>query len=197
MLRLRSLTFVLTALCAVSLTQAAELTENTLDAKKVTAQSKPITLLGQGVEVGDKAPDFKVVDEQFTPITLENYQGKAVLISVVPSLDTGVCSIQTKHFNEKVADKFPQIAMLTISADLPFAQKRFCKAENIDKVITLSDSVWRDFGQNYGLIIKDMGLLTRAVFVLDAKHNIIYKQLVADLSTEPDYASVIGQLEKL
>lgn len=197
MLRLRYLTFVLTALCAVSLTQAAELTENTLDAKKVTAQSKPITLLGQGVEVGDKAPDFKVVDEQFTPITLESYQGKAVLISVVPSLDTGVCSIQTKHFNEKVADKFPQIAMLTISADLPFAQKRFCKAENIDKVITLSDSVWRDFGQNYGLIIKDMGLLTRAVFVLDAKHNIIYKQLVADLSTEPDYASVIGQLEKL
>lgn len=192
---LRSLTFALFAFCTS--TYATSIAENTLDASKVSAQSKPITLLGQGVKVGDKAPSFKVVDDKFTPITLDDYQGKAVLISVVPSLDTGVCSIQTKHFNEKVAEKFPQVAMLTISADLPFAQKRFCKAENIDKVITLSDSVWRDFGQNYGLIIKDMGLLTRAVFVLDAKHNIVYKQLVADLSTEPDYTPVVNQLEKL
>jgi len=192
---LRSLTFALCAFCTS--TYASSIPENTLDASKVSAQSKPITLLGQGVKVGDKAPSFKVVDDKFTPITLDDYQGKAVLISVVPSLDTGVCSIQTKHFNEKVAERFPQIAMLTISADLPFAQKRFCKAENIDKVTTLSDSVWRDFGQNYGLIIKDMGLLTRAVFVLDANHNIVYKQLVADLSTEPDYAPVVNQLEKL
>lgn len=192
---LRSLTFALFTFCTS--TYATSIAENTLDASKVSAQSKPITLLGQGVKVGDKAPSFKVVDDKFTPITLDDYQGKAVLISVVPSLDTGVCSIQTKHFNEKVAEKFPQVAMLTISADLPFAQKRFCKAENIDKVITLSDSVWRDFGQNYGLIIKDMGLLTRAVFVLDAKHNIVYKQLVADLSTEPDYTPVVNQLEKL
>ena len=193
---LRSLTFALCAFCTTS-TYASSIPENTLDAAKVSAQSKPITLLGQGVKVGDKAPAFKVVNDKFTPITLDDYQGKAVLISVVPSLDTGVCSIQTKHFNEKVAERFPQIAMLTISADLPFAQKRFCKAENIDKVTTLSDSVWRDFGQNYGLIIKDMGLLTRAVFVLDANHNIVYKQLVADLSTEPDYAPVVSQLEKL
>ncbi len=149
------------------------------------------------ISVGDSAPNFKVVDDNFIPVTLEDYKGQAVLISVVPSLDTGICSLQTKHFNEKVASQFPAVAMLTISADLPFAQKRFCKAENIDKITTLSDSVWRDFGQKYGLIIKDMGLLTRTVFILDESHNIIYKQLVSSLSTEPEYNSVIEKLKTL
>lgn len=192
---LRPLIFALSAVCMFS--YAGDLSENSLDAGKVSAQSKPVTLLGQGVEVGQKAPNFKVVDGSFTPVTLDNYQGQAVLLSVVPSLDTGVCSIQTKHFNEKVASEYPSVAMLTLSADLPFAQKRFCKAENIDKVVTLSDSVWRDFGKNYGLIIKDMGLLTRAVFVLDKEHNIVYKQLVDNLSKEPDYDSAIAALKKL
>ncbi len=192
---LRPLIFALGAICTFS--YAGDLSENSLDAGKVSAQSKPVTLLGQGVEVGQKAPNFKVVDGSFTPVTLDNYQGQAVLLSVVPSLDTGVCSIQTKHFNEKVATEYPSVAMLTLSADLPFAQKRFCKAENIDKVVTLSDSVWRDFGKNYGLIIKDMGLLTRAVFVLDKEHNIVYKQLVDNLSKEPDYDGAIAALKKL
>ncbi|ADT68742.1 Putative periplasmic thiol peroxidase [Pseudoalteromonas issachenkonii] len=191
----RSLAFALSLFCCTSF--ASELPENTLDAGKVTAQGKPVTLLGQGLKVGADAPNFKVVDDSFTAITLENYQGQAVLISVVPSLDTGICSLQTKHFNEKVAQQFPGVAMLTISADLPFAQKRFCKAENIDKVTTLSDSVWRDFGQKYGLIIKDMGLLTRAVFILDKSHKVIYKQLVSSLSTEPEYDSVIEKLKTL
>lgn len=191
----RSLAFALSLFCCTSF--ASELPENTLDTGKVTAQGKPVTLLGQGLKVGADAPNFKVVDDSFTAITLENYQGQAVLISVVPSLDTGICSLQTKHFNEKVAQQFPGVAMLTISADLPFAQKRFCKAENIDKVTTLSDSVWRDFGQKYGLIIKDMGLLTRAVFILDKSHKVIYKQLVSSLSTEPEYDSVIEKLKTL
>ncbi|MEL7479824.1 MULTISPECIES: thiol peroxidase [Pseudoalteromonas] len=192
---LRPLIFALGAVCTFS--YAGDLSENSLDAGKVSAQSKPVTLLGQGVEVGQNAPNFKVVDGSFTPVTLDNYQGQAVLLSVVPSLDTGVCSIQTKHFNEKVASEYPSVAMLTLSADLPFAQKRFCKAENIDKVVTLSDSVWHDFGKNYGLIIKDMGLLTRAVFVLDKEHKIVYKQLVDNLSKEPDYDSAIAALKKL
>ena len=192
---LRPLMCALGAVCTFS--YAGDLSENSLDAGKVSAQSKPVTLLGQGVEVGQQAPNFKVVDGNFTPVTLDNYQGQAVLLSVVPSLDTGVCSIQTKHFNEKVASEYPSVAMLTLSADLPFAQKRFCKAENIDKIVTLSDSVWRDFGKNYGLIIKDMGLLTRAVFVLDKEHNIVYKQLVDNLSKEPDYDSAIAALKKL
>ncbi|KTF14883.1 thiol peroxidase [Pseudoalteromonas sp. H105] len=192
---LRLFTFVLCSFYAT--TSAADITQNTLDAGKVTAQSKPVTLLGNGVKVSQQAPNFKVVNDSFAPVTLKDYQGKAILISVVPSLDTGVCSIQTKHFNEKVAEQFPNIAMLTISADLPFAQKRFCKAENIDKITTLSDSVWRDFGQNYGLIIKDMGLLTRAVFILDNEHKIVYKQLVNELSKEPDYTPVIDAMKSL
>ncbi|MEM5508414.1 thiol peroxidase [Pseudoalteromonas sp. AS71] len=192
---LRSLTFALSAFCSVAI--AADYPENTLDIGKVSAQGKPVTLLGKGVSVGDSAPNFKVVDDNFIPVTLEDYKGQAVLISVVPSLDTGICSLQTKHFNEKVASQFPSVVMLTISADLPFAQKRFCKAENIDKITTLSDSVWRDFGQKYGLIIKDMGLLTRTVFILDESHNVIYKQLVSSLSTEPEYNSVIEKLKTL
>ncbi len=175
----------------------AEIAVNTLDSGQVIARDKPVTLLGHGVKVGDAAPDFKVVDEKFTPVTLADYNGKSVLISVVPSLDTGVCSIQTKHFNEQVAANYPNVAMLTISADLPFAQKRFCKAENIDKLQTLSDSVWRNFGEQYGLIIKDMGLLARAVLVLDANHKIIYKELVSNLSKEPDYKAAEKALASL
>jgi thiol peroxidase len=180
-----------------SFTNATPILENKLDAGKVSAQGKPVTLLGKGVSVGDTAPNFNVVDGNFTPVTLDDYKDQAILISVVPSLDTGICSLQTKHFNEKVAAQFPAVVMLTISADLPFAQKRFCKTENIDKITALSDSVWRDFGQKYGLIIKDMGLLTRSVLILDRSHNIIYKQLVSSLSTEPEYNSVLEKLKTL
>jgi thiol peroxidase len=194
----RSLIFALSTLALSSVGHASQYpAENTLDAGKVSAQGKPVTLLGKGVSVGDNAPNFKVVDGGFAPVNLNDYKGQAVLISVVPSLDTGICSLQTKHFNEKVATQFPAIAILTISADLPFAQKRFCNAENIDKVTALSDSVWRDFGQKYGLIIKDMGLLTRAVLILDKSHTVIYKQLVSNLSTEPNYDPVIEKLKTL
>ncbi|TMP27418.1 thiol peroxidase [Pseudoalteromonas rubra] len=176
---------------------ASELQENQVDAGKVSAQGKPVTLLGQGIKVGDSAPDFKVVDSSFVPVTLASYVGKPVLISVVPSLDTGICSLQTKYFNEKVAKEFSEVAMLTISADLPFAQKRFCKSENIDQIDTLSDSVWRDFGAKYGLYIKDMGLLSRAVLVLDKDHKVVYKQLVSNLASEPDYQGAIEALKQL
>ena len=176
---------------------AFDLPENTLDTGKVKAGGKAVVLLGSGVSQGQAAPDFKVADGDFTAVTLADFERRAVLISVVPSLDTGTCSLQTKHFNEQVADKFPDVAMLTISADLPFAQKRFCKAENIDKVKTLSDSVWHSFGENYGLLIKDMGLLSRAIFVLDKDHKVVYKQLVENLSKEPDYDPVVKALEQL
>jgi thiol peroxidase len=189
--------FILSFVLLSSFTFAAEPAENTLDAGKVTAQGKPVTLLGHGVNVGDTAPQFNVVDSSFSPVTLAQYKGQAILISVVPSLDTGICSLQTKHFNEKVADQFPTIVMLTISTDLPFAQNRFCNLESIDKVTALSDSVWRDFGSKFGLIIKDMGLLTRSVFILDTNHKIVYKQLVENLSTEPNYDNVISALKEL
>ena len=189
---------IILALSLASCASAAlEIEENQIDKGKVFAQGKQVTLLGQGLTTEQQAPDFKVVDGQFKAVSLHDFSGKAILISVVPSLDTGVCSLQTKFFNQEVADKYPEIEMLTISADLPFAQKRFCAVEGIDKVKTLSDSVWRDFGQKYGLYIKDMGLLSRAIFVLNKEHKIVYKQLVPNLATEPNYEEAIKHLEQL
>jgi thiol peroxidase len=163
----------------------------------VKANSKFVTLLGTQVDVGQKAPDFKVVNGSFSPVTLSTFEGKNVLISVVPSLDTGVCSLQTKRFNEEVATLPQDLVMLTISNDLPFAQKRFCKTENIDKLIVLSDSVWRDFGTSYGLLIKDMGLLTRAIFIIDSSGMIAYKEIVADISKHPDYDLALSTIKAL
>ncbi len=153
----------------------------------VKAGDKYVTLLGEQVNVGEQAPQFKVVDKNFAPVTLEDFQGQTLLISVVPSLDTGVCSIQTKRFNEEAAKLPKNITILTISNDLPFAQKRFCDTEKVDNLKVLSDSVWREFGANYGLLIKDMGLLTRAIFVIDDQGKIVYKELVANISQHPDY----------
>ncbi|MFT5294253.1 MAG: thiol peroxidase [Colwellia sp.] len=163
----------------------------------VKANNKFITLLGTQVDVGQKAPDFKVVNGSFAPVTLSEFSGKNVLISVVPSLDTGVCSVQTKRFNEEITNLPQDIVMLTISNDLPFAQKRFCKIENIDKLVVLSDSVWRDFGRNYGLLIKDMGLLTRAIFIIDSSGMIAYKEIVADISKHPDYELALSTMRAL
>lgn len=161
----------------------------------VKAGNKFVTLLGQQVEVGEAAPDFKVVNESFSPVELNNFKNKTVLISVVPSLDTGVCSLQTKRFNEEVANLNDSVAMLTISNDLPFAQKRFCKTEKIDKLKVLSDAVWRDFGSKYGLLIKDMGLLTRAIFIIDAQGNIAYKELVDNIAKHPNYDNALAKLK--
>lgn len=153
----------------------------------VSAGGKPVALLGQQIDVGQLAPNFKVVDSKFKTKSFSDFKGKPILISVVPSLDTGVCSIQTKRFNDEVSNLPQDIVMLTISADLPFAQKRFCQAENVDKLMTLSDSVWRDFGMSYGVLIKDMGLLARSVFVIGPDGVIFYKEIVAKLSEQPDY----------
>ena len=163
----------------------------------VMAGSKYVTLLGNQVNIGDDAPNFKVVTESFAPVTLAEFKHKPVLISVVPSLDTGVCSIQTKRFNDEVANLPADVVMLTISNDLPFAQKRFCKTEKVDSIKVLSDAVWRDFGHNYGLLIKDMGLLTRAIFIIDIDGKIAYKELVGNISQHPDYDTALAKLKSL
>ena len=179
---------------ATAETTTEPLTETT---NLVMAGSKYVTLLGNQVNVGDEAPNFKVVTEAFAPVTLAEFKDKPVLISVVPSLDTGVCSIQTKRFNDEVANLPADVVMLTISNDLPFAQKRFCKTEKVDNIRVLSDAVWRDFGHNYGLLIKDMGLLTRAIFIIDVDGKIAYKELVANISQHPDYDTALMKLKSL
>ena len=169
----------------------------TLTHDLVKANDKYVTLLGTQINVGDKAPNFKVVDKNFAPIQLTDFKETTLLISVVPSLDTGVCSLQTKRFNEEAANLQKNITLLTISNDLPFAQKRFCKVENIDQIKVLSDSVWRDFGEKYGLIIKDMGLLTRAIFIIDGQGIVKYKELVANISQHPDYERALAAVKDI
>lgn len=174
--------------------QAINLPENS---SLVKAGDKFVTLLGKQINEGDTAPNFKVVNESFSPVTLNEFKNKNILISVVPSLDTGVCSIQTKRFN-KAVEKIPEnTVLLTISNDLPFAQKRFCETEKTDKIKILSDSVWRDFGTKYGLLIKDMGLLTRAIFLINTEQKVIYKELVANLSEHPNYEKALEQVALL
>ncbi len=163
----------------------------------VKAGNTYVTLLGTQVNPGEEAPNFKVVNENFSEVTLDSFDKKIVLISVVPSLDTGVCALQTKRFNEEVANLSDSIVMLTISNDLPFAQKRFCKIENVNKIKVLSDSVWDDFGHKYGLLIKDMGLLTRAIFIIDEQGKIAYKELVENLSKHPNYEMALATLKAI
>jgi len=163
----------------------------------VQAGGKPVALLGNQVSVGTKAPNFKVVDDKFRVRQLSDFHDQPILLSVVPSLDTGICSMQTKRFNEEVANLPQDVVMLTISADLPFAQKRFCQAENIDKIETLSDAVWRDFGMNYGLLIKDMGLLARAIFVIAPDGQITYKEIVPSLSSHPNYEGALAAIKQV
>jgi len=193
-----SLTLSLNSL-ATNITSATSLQQSNLQQTTdlVKANNKFVTLLGTQIDVGQKAPNFKVVNESFAPVMLNDFSGKNVLISVVPSLDTGVCSLQTKRFNEEVVNLPEDIVMLTISNDLPFAQKRFCKTENIDKLQVLSDSVWRDFGIKYGLLIKDMGLLTRAIFIIDSSGKVAYKEIVANISKHPNYELALSTIKAL
>lgn len=164
---------------------------------QVKIGDKTVVLSGSSVRSGQKAPNFKLVDEQFNAVQLDDFSGKTLLLSIVPSIDTGICSLQTKRFNDEVIKLPSNVTILTISADLPFAQKRFCNAEKVDQLQLLSDSVWRDFGLKYGLLIKDMGLLTRAILIIDDKGMINYQQIVPQLSQQPDYQHALDALKKL
>lgn len=164
---------------------------------EVKAGDRPLELQGMPVQLQQKAPDFKVVDQAFKAVKLSDFAGKTVLLSVVPSIDTGVCSIQTKKFNQEIVALPQNVVVLTISTDLPFAQKRFCQKEQVDKLQVLSDAVWGDFGSAYGLRIKDMGILTRAVLIIDNTGTLVYQQLVPLLSQEPDYQAALNKLKEL
>jgi thiol peroxidase len=163
----------------------------------ITFKGNPFTLLGPQLKLGDKAPDFAVVDNGLAPVSLASSAGKIRIISSVPSLDTPVCDTETRRFNQEAADLPGDVVVLTISLDLPFAQKRWCAAAGIDKVTTLSDYRERSFGQNYGVLIKELLLLTRALFVIDAQDVIRYIQIVPEVTNEPDYSAVIAATKSL
>ena len=163
----------------------------------ITFKGNPFTLLGPALKVGDKAPEFKVVDNGLAPVSLASYQGKIKVISAVPSLDTPVCDTETRRFNQEAASLPENVVVLTISLDLPFAQKRWCGSAGIDRVITLSDYQERSFAAAYGVMIKELRLLARVVFIVDATDTIRYIQTVPEVTSEPDYAAVIGTAKSL
>jgi thiol peroxidase len=163
----------------------------------ITRKGNPLTLVGQEVRGGDPAPDFEVIDNDLSPFKFSSLKGKVAIISSVPSLDTPVCDIQTRWFNEEAAKLGPGIEILTISMDLPFAQKRWCGAAGVDRVKTYSDHRDAAFGLAYGVLIKELRLLARAVFVVDKAGVLRYIQLVKEMANEPNYDEVLQALGKL
>ncbi len=163
----------------------------------VTMKGNPVTLVGKEVKVGQKAPDFEVTANDLSPVKFSSYAGKICIIASVPSLDTSVCDMETRKFNEKVSQLGSDVNMLTISMDLPFAQKRWCGAAGIKNLQTLSDYKDAAFGKKYGVLIKDLRLLARAVFVVDKKGVVRYLQIVPEIATEPDYDAALKAAKDL
>ncbi|MHC5035852.1 MAG: thiol peroxidase [Planctomycetota bacterium] len=166
-------------------------------AEVVTMGGNPVVLLGNEVRVGDWAPDFTVLDGELKPVSFSAFQGKVILLSSVASLDTSVCDVETRRFNEEASNLGEEVVVLTVSMDLPFAQKRWCGAAGVERVITLSDHRDASFGRAWGLLIKDVRLLARAVYVVDAKGVVRYGQIVKEVGEEPDYEAALDAVRRL
>ncbi|GIP53161.1 thiol peroxidase [Paenibacillus vini] len=166
-------------------------------ASVATFKGNPITLVGPELKVGDTAPDFRLNKNLLEEVTLQDFAGKIKLISVVPSLDTGVCDAQTRRFNQEAADLGDNVVILTVSADLPFAQARWCGAAGVDRVVTLSDYKENSFGKSYGVLIKEFALDQRAVFVVDQDNKIRYVEVLKEMSEHPDYEKPVAAVKEL
>ncbi|BFT68875.1 thiol peroxidase [Paenibacillus sp. P36] len=162
-----------------------------------TVGGNPVTLIGPEIKVGDKAPNFTVNKDLMTEVSLSDYAGKIKLISVVPSVDTATCDAQTRRFNVEADKLGDNVVILTISVDLPFAQSRFCGAAGIDKVITLSDYKHRNFGQAYGVLIKEIQLDQRAIFLVDADNTVRYVEYLTEMKEHPNYDAALQALREL
>jgi thioredoxin-dependent peroxiredoxin len=156
-----------------------------------TMRGKPMTLVGPELKAGDAAPDFTATDSSLKAVKLEDTGRGVRIFSVVPSLDTPVCDAQTKRFNEEVV-KLPGVEVFTISADLPFAQKRWCGAFGVDNVKMLSDYKDASFGENYGTLIKDLRILSRAIFVVDQENKIRHAEYVKEVADHPNYDAALN-----
>lgn len=163
----------------------------------VTLQGNPMTLVGSEIRMGDAIKDVTLINNDMQPVKLSDYRGKVVILSVVPSLDTPVCDMQTRRFNSEASKLSGDVAILAISMDLPFAQKRWCGAAGVDQVTTLSDHREADFGKSFGLLIKELRLLARAVLVLDREGVVRYHQLVKEVGQEPDYEAALEAVKGL
>ena len=162
----------------------------------VTFKGNPLTLLGPELKKGDKAPNFKLLANDLSEVSLESFKGKTRLISVVPSLDTPVCDMQTKRFNEEASRLPSDVVVLTVSADLPFAQSRWCGAAHVDKVKCLSDHREAAFGKAYGVLIKELRLLSRSIFVIGPDDKIQYVEYVKEITQHPNYEKALNSLRE-
>ena len=191
-------TAAIIAVCTI-LFQGCITKENDMKARAgvITMKGKPLTLLGEDVKVGQKAPDCELVANDLSTVKLSSFRGRVCIISSVPSLDTHVCDIETRRFNEEASKLGSDTMVLTISMDLPFAQKRWCGAAGVERVQTLSDHRDAAFGKAYGVLIKELRLLARAIFIVDKTGVVRYIQVVPELSQEPDYDTVLKAAKEL
>ncbi|MBD2846046.1 thiol peroxidase [Paenibacillus sp. IB182496] len=162
-----------------------------------TLKGNPITLVGPELKKGDKAPDFQLNKSLVDVASLKDYAGKVKLVSVVPSIDTGVCDAQTRRFNEEAASLGDGVVVLTVSADLPFAQSRWCGAAGVDKIVMLSDYKDNHFGKAYGVLIQELKLDMRAIFVIDANDTIQYVEVLGEMTEHPDYEKALTAVRAL
>lgn len=162
----------------------------------VTMRGNPVTLVGNEVRVGDKAPEFVAINQDLQTVSLADYRGKVKVLFSVPSLDTGVCDQETRRFNEEASQFGDNVVVLAISMDLPFAQKRWCAAAGVDRVETLSDHREASFGKAYGVLMKENRLLARAVFVVDAQDKVTYVEYVPEIAQLPNFDAAIAAVRQ-
>jgi len=164
---------------------------------KVKFAGNPVTLIGKEIKVGDTAPDFTVLNTGLNPVKLSDFKGDIKIISIFPSIDTGICALQNKRFNKEASNLSDKIKILAISNDLPFALGRYCGAEGLDKVIPLSDHKDVDFGAKYGFLIEELRLLTRGTIVVDQHDIVKYVEYVPEITTEPNYEAALNAAKEL
>ncbi len=163
----------------------------------ITFQGKPLTLVGPELKVGDNAPDFIVLDNELKETGLKDFKGKIKLISTTPSLDTPVCDMQARRFNQEAAKLPDDVVVMNISMDLPFAISRFCATTGIDKIKTFSDHRDASFGNSYGILIKELRLLARSIFIIDKDDVIRYFEIVPEITNHPDYERAVQEVKNI
>ena len=163
----------------------------------VAMKGKPLTLMGKEIKPGEKAPDFTVIDRELKEVGLKTFSGRVKIISVTPSLDTSVCDMQARRFNQEASQLGGDVAVLNISMDLPFAIARFCATAGIDKVAALSDHRDASFGNAYGVLLKELRLHARSIFVIDKNDIVRYKEIVPELTNPHDFDSALDVAKRL
>ncbi len=162
---------------------------------KITMGGNPLTLVGNEVKVGEMAPLFKAINKNLEEVSLKEFLGKVIVLTSFPSIDTGICAMQAAKFNNELS-KYDEVSVITISNDLPFALGRYCGANGINNVVTLSDHRDLEFANSYGMLLKELRLLARAVFIIDKKGQIIYKEVVSEIKTELNYEAALEVVKK-